>query len=107
MAGAHREDSAVSSRDYYAVDVRRPAGSKADATPPMGLEELATICRVVRQPVVAIGGITPQNLEQIIKAGAAGAAVIAAVAEAPDMVGATTELADIWSTGLSTASSIR
>jgi thiamine-phosphate pyrophosphorylase len=93
--------------DYLGVGPVFSTGSKADATPPMGTEELASICRAVRQPVVAIGGITPQNLEQIIKAGAAGAAVIAAVAEAPDMVGATTELADIWSTGLSTTSSIR
>jgi thiamine-phosphate pyrophosphorylase len=93
--------------DYLGVGPVFSTGSKADATPPMGLEELAKICRAVRQPVVAIGGITRHNLEQIIKAGAAGAAVIAAVAEAPDMVGATTELADIWRTGLSNASLIR
>ena len=93
--------------DYLGVGPIFPTGSKADATPPLGLQELAMICRSVRQPVVAIGGITRSNLEQIMKAGAAGAAVIAAVAEAPDMVGATTELADIWNTGLSTTSSIR
>ena len=93
--------------DYLGVGPVFPTGSKADATPPMGLEELAKICRAVRQPVVAIGGITRHNLKQIIKAGAAGAAVIAAVAEAPDMLGATTELADIWSTGLSNTSSAR
>jgi thiamine-phosphate pyrophosphorylase len=50
----------------------------------------------VRLPVVAIGGINAKNLRQVIEAGAAGAAVVAAVAEAPDMQAAVAELRSIW-----------
>jgi thiamine-phosphate pyrophosphorylase len=82
--------------DYLGVGPVFPTGSKADATPPIGLDELTKICRAVRQPVVAIGGITCENLKQVIEAGVAGAAVIAAVAEAPDMERATAELAGVW-----------
>jgi thiamine-phosphate pyrophosphorylase len=85
--------------DYLGVGPVFPTGSKADATPPIGLDELAKICRAVRQPVVAIGGITRYNLKQVIEAGVTGSAVIAAVAEAPDMQRATAELASIWDAG--------
>lgn len=82
--------------DYLGVGPIFPTGSKADATPPMGLDELARICREVRLPVVAIGGIHARNLKSIVEAGAAGAAVIAAVCEAQDMVKATAELRKTW-----------
>jgi thiamine-phosphate pyrophosphorylase len=55
--------------------------SKADADPPVGLEGLAAICRAVEVPVVAIGGVDVANAGDCIRAGAAGVAVIRAVAE--------------------------
>jgi thiamine-phosphate pyrophosphorylase len=55
--------------------------SKPDADPPIGLEGLAAICRAVRIPVVAIGGVDAANAGDCIHAGAAGVAVIRAVAE--------------------------
>jgi thiamine-phosphate pyrophosphorylase len=82
--------------DYLGVGPVFPTGSKPDATPPIGLAELARICRDVRLPIVAIGGINAKNLQQVIAAGAAGAAVVAAVAEAPDMPAAVAELVSIW-----------
>lgn len=85
--------------DYLGVGPIFPTGSKADATPPLGLDELANICRTVHPPVVAIGGINRHNLKQVIEAGVQGAAVIAAVAEASDMQRATAELAHIWEDG--------
>jgi thiamine-phosphate pyrophosphorylase len=85
--------------DYLGVGPVFPTASKADAKPPLGLDELAKICRAVHSPVVAIGGITQENLKQVIDAGVTGAAVIAAVAEAADMQRATAELARIWDTG--------
>ena len=55
--------------------------SKPDADPAVGLDGLARICDAVAVPVVAIGGIDASNAGACIGAGAAGVAVIRAVAE--------------------------
>ena len=55
--------------------------SKPDADPPIGLEGLRDICLSVSIPVVAIGGIDASNAADCIRVGAAGVAVIRAVAE--------------------------
>jgi thiamine-phosphate pyrophosphorylase len=78
--------------DYLGVGPVFMTGSKNDAGRPIGLDELAMICRSVIIPVIAIGGINVGNATSVIDAGAAGIAVIAAVAEAPDMVEAVEEL---------------
>jgi thiamine-phosphate diphosphorylase len=57
--------------------------SKADAGPAIGLEGLGAVCRAVRIPVVAIGGVDATNAAACIAAGAAGVAVIRAVQELP------------------------
>lgn len=85
-----------SGADYLGVGPIFPTTSKDDATPAIGLQELARICHDVEIPVVAIGGITQANLGEIIASGAAGAAVIAAIASAPDMQAATTALRAKW-----------
>jgi thiamine-phosphate pyrophosphorylase len=77
---------------YLGVGPIFPTGSKADAGEAIGLERLAAIVRATSRPVLAIGGITCDNIADVIRAGAHGAAVIAAVAEAPDMQTATEEL---------------
>lgn len=55
--------------------------SKPDAGPPIGIAGLRDVCLSVSVPVVAIGGIDPSNAAECIRAGAAGVAVIRAVAE--------------------------
>jgi len=55
--------------------------SKPDVGAPLGLDGLAAICRAVAVPVVAIGGVDASNAGDCIGAGAAGVAVIRAVAE--------------------------
>ncbi len=87
---------ANSGADYLGVGPIFPTPSKADATPPIGLDELARICRDVPIPIVAIGGITESSLHGIIDAGAAGAAVISAVCSAPDITAATAALLSTW-----------
>lgn len=85
--------------DYLGVGPVFPTGSKDDATPPIGLDELARICRSVKKPVVAIGGINEENLRRVIEAGAAGAAVVSAVTHATDMTAAVGRLKRIWEEG--------
>ncbi|MGE5110787.1 MAG: thiamine phosphate synthase [Acidobacteriaceae bacterium] len=82
--------------DYLGVGPVFATPSKADATPPIGVAELARICHEIRVPIVAIGGITQANLPSIVAVGASGAAVISAVSSAPDMSAATAALLRIW-----------
>ncbi len=56
--------------------------SKPDADPAIGLDGLATICRAVSIPVVAIGGIDARNAGECLVAGAAGVAVVRAASDA-------------------------
>jgi thiamine-phosphate pyrophosphorylase len=58
-------------------------GSKPDKKP-VGLELIKEIAEAVPLPVIAIGGITPENAGDVIRAGAAGVAVISAICAADD-----------------------
>lgn len=59
---------------YFSPIYRTP--SKANYGPPQGVERLARICGAVDIPVLAIGGITPENAADCLRAGAAGIAAI-------------------------------
>ena len=62
--------------------------TKPDAGEPLGLERLAEIASSVAIPVVAIGGITVENVARVFEAGAGGAAVVSAVVSAEDVTAA-------------------
>lgn len=53
--------------------------SKQNPDPVVGVQMLAEVCRRLSRPVVAIGGITPQNAEETLDAGARYIAVISAL----------------------------
>ena len=72
--------------DYIAVGAMFPSGSK-EKTRPAGPETLHRVRQAIPAdgpPLVAIGGITHDNVAQVIQAGADGVCVIGAVALAPD-----------------------
>ncbi|MCL2786481.1 MAG: thiamine phosphate synthase [Methanomassiliicoccaceae archaeon] len=69
-------------------------GSKHDAGPATGLDELRAIKEAVSIPVVAIGGITKENAASVTAAGADGVAVISAVVSQSDITKAARELRD-------------
>lgn len=78
--------------DYLGVGPVYATATKPDAGEAIGLEGLRRIVQAVRIPVVGIGGITLPRVEEVILAGAAGVAVISAVAASEDMVAATSAL---------------
>ena len=47
--------------------------------PVVGLQALCEVCRTVERPVVAIGGITPENMVETLEAGASYVAVVSAL----------------------------
>ena len=61
-----------------------PTSTKRDADA-VSLETLRQICAAVSIPVVAIGGITEENVILLKGSGIAGAAVVSAVFGAPDI----------------------
>jgi thiamine-phosphate pyrophosphorylase len=77
---------------YLGVGPIFPTPSKPDAGEAIGLSALTDIRRAVAIPVLAIGGLTCENIPGVIHAGADGIAVISAVAEAPDMAAAAANL---------------
>ena len=58
----------------------------------VNLEILKSICEAVSIPVVAIGGITEQNVSQLSGSGIAGVAVISALFAQKDIKEATRRL---------------
>lgn len=53
---------------------------------PKGLEQLKSVSDSVSIPVVAIGGITPTNIRDVIEAGTQGIAVMSGILDAKDPV---------------------
>ena len=66
----------------------------------IGLEGLEAICASVSIPVVAIGGIKADNVQQSIEAGAAGAAVVSGIFGMPDPAAASSEFRQQIDSGL-------
>jgi thiamine-phosphate pyrophosphorylase len=66
--------------------------SKVPYGEPVGLEALRAARSAVTLPILAIGGVKPTNLEQVLAAGADGVAVISAVIAANDPRAAAQEL---------------
>ncbi|GIP42581.1 thiamine phosphate synthase [Paenibacillus sp. J45TS6] len=52
--------------------------------PPKTLSSLREICNVINLPVIAIGGITPSRVEELMLSGASGIAVISGVLHSED-----------------------
>lgn len=65
--------------------------TKPDTVDPAGLDVLAEVCRNVACPVIAIGGITLDNVGDVMRAGANGVAVISAIVAADDIAAVTRE----------------
>ena len=77
--------------DYLGVGAVFPTGSKDDADD-VSHETLEQICRSVSIPVVAIGGITVDNISKLSGRGLAGVSVISAIFAQPDIEAATRRL---------------
>jgi thiamine-phosphate pyrophosphorylase len=82
------ERAAADGADYLFFGPVFATPSKQAFGPPQGLQKLERVCRAVSIPVLAIGGITPQNAHACLHAGAAGVAAIRLFQQAPELVAA-------------------
>jgi len=71
--------------DYLGFGPIFTPGSKHDHDPVVGLEGLRTIRSLTPLPVLAIGGIHIDQVDEVMRAGADGVAVISAILKAPDI----------------------
>ena len=87
-ASAHSADEAAAllraGADYVTVSPVFMTASKPGYGPALGLEALASVAARSPGPVVALGGITPENAAQCIAAGARGVAVMGEVMRSVD-----------------------
>jgi len=81
--------------DYVAVSPLFPTSSKNDAGPGYGLKVLQEIRQNVSVPVIAVGGINRNNVNDVLAAGADGIAVISAVVGSPDITAAARQLREM------------
>lgn len=77
--------------DYLGVGAVFPTASKDDADA-VSFETLSAICKAVKIPVIAIGGITEENLFRLESSGICGIAVISAIYAKPDIENAARRL---------------
>lgn len=77
--------------DYLGVGAVFSTSTKADADN-VSISTLKEICRAVKIPVVAIGGISLQNMSQLKGSGIAGVSVISAIFAQQDIRSSTKEL---------------
>jgi thiamine-phosphate pyrophosphorylase len=80
--------------DYVIFGPIYETPSKQAFGPPLGIHMLEKVCRLVRIPIVGIGGVTAARAREMRQAGAFGVAVITAILRVDDVESATRELLD-------------
>ncbi|HUF08588.1 MAG TPA: thiamine phosphate synthase [Rhodothermales bacterium] len=78
--------------DYIGFGPVFPSMSKDKMASVKGADALASVCAAVDIPVIAIAGISVERIEQVMRAGAYGVAVLRAVSGAHDPSAAASEL---------------
>jgi thiamine-phosphate pyrophosphorylase len=80
--------------DYVVLGPIYETPSKQIFGPPLGIRTLERACRLVRIPLIGIGGVTASRAREMRSAGAFGVAVITALLGAADIELAARELLD-------------
>jgi thiamine-phosphate pyrophosphorylase len=80
--------------DYVVLGPIYETPSKTIYGASLGVRTLEEACRLVRVPIIGIGGVTATRVEEIRRAGAFGVAVVTAVLGAVEVERATRELLD-------------
>lgn len=78
-SGAEARDAAAQGADFIVFGPVYDTASKRRYGPPQGLAALEAVTRAVDRPVLAVGGLTPERVPEVLAAGAAGVAVIGAI----------------------------
>lgn len=83
--------------DYIAVSPVFSTPTKPDAGPPLGLEGIREMRKIVKVPLIGIGGINRENVIDVIRSGAEGVAVVSAIVSSEDPEKSAKELRElVW-----------
>jgi thiamine-phosphate pyrophosphorylase len=97
-ASVHSEpearEAAAQGADFVVFGPVYDTPSKRRYGPPQGLAALEAVARSTERPVLAVGGLTPARVPEVLAAGAAGVAVIGAIYGAPRPADATKAFLD-------------
>ena len=96
----HSQEEAESARrhgaDYVTLSPIFLTGSKPGYGPALGTDTLAAIAAALDMPVLALGGIGPDNAASVRGIGAAGIAVMGSIMRAEDAAAAFRRLRESW-----------
>ena len=62
--------------DYIGFGPVYPTNAKANPDPPVGTKHLSEVLKLANVPVIAIGGIFPENLDEVLETGARNIAMV-------------------------------
>lgn len=82
--------------DYIGVGPIYPTNSKADADPVIGPQQLRELVQLSKHPVVAIGGINHDNLQEVAATGCDGAAMISYLANSHQLTEAINQVKTLF-----------
>jgi thiamine-phosphate pyrophosphorylase len=91
---AEARNAAAQGADFIVFGPVYDTASKRRYGPPQGLAALEAVTHAVDRPVLAVGGLTPARVPEVLGAGAAGVAVIGAIYAAARRADATKAFLD-------------
>ena len=82
--------------DYLGIGPVHPQKTKANASTPLGLGGFAKLRRLTSKPVLAIGGVKPDDVAMLVEEGTTGVAVVSAIMAAEDPEAAARAFIQAW-----------
>ncbi len=89
---AEARQAEVQGADYINIGPIYPTSTKTGFSDYLGPERMREIIQVIRVPCTVMGGINPDNLDEILRCGARKAAMITGVTQAGNVAGRVREL---------------
>lgn len=80
--------------DYIGAGPVFATATKPGHKPPVGMDGLARLVAAIPLPAVAIGGLKTSHVEEVLKSGARGLAVVSAICGQPDPQAAARQLSE-------------
>jgi thiamine-phosphate pyrophosphorylase len=96
--GSEAEAGAADAADYWGIGPWRASGTKRDAGAGLGAEGFRRLLALAGgRPCLAIGGIRPEDVPEVVAAGGQGVAVVSGILGGSDVERATANYAEAFS----------